>query len=425
LGIGVKGVHLLESWSELRLGVRRPLSAAWLLFCLAWYVDRTFLSHVAGLSAFSDFSFYYRAGQAILSGQTPYIDPAFMYPPILGFLSAPLALTDYLTARWIWLLLSHACLAGSAWLVWSRGAVPAWIIAPVWAFGGAASESLALGQAGSMLTLALTLTYLSPRCRGAAAGFGFALKYIPGVSLLWFVWNREWRTLAAFTATAALLMAIPWAALALAFTGPLSTTSSDYLMGTPALLSWSVPATLLRTLDFPQTGDALPHDWEFGNVTTNLHLSSGSRWAATGLSAALLLLGSALFLFAVTRRKLTDTPILLAGLISLGLAASPVSWSHYQMLQYPGVALLLASAWRSRQWKIVCGGVACFALCYPIPVEFLYQHYIASGGWGKASAATVYCWTSIPPLASLGLFGLFLVQAMTTSNSPTTLTPAE
>jgi alpha-1,2-mannosyltransferase len=396
----------------LRLGVRRFAAIAWVLFCAGWYVDRTVLRLIASLAQFSDFSFYHRAGQAILAGKTPYVDPAFMYPPVLGFLSAPLALTDYLTARWIWFLFSHVCLLASAWLVWSRlgrTLCAASVVAPIWAFGGAASESLGLGQVGSLLTLSLALTYCSDRFRGVAAGFGFALKYIPGVCLLYFVLNREWRTLIKFAATAGLALIVPWLVLAVGFRGPLTTTSPDYLMGTPALLSWSLPATLLRTLDFPSTGDAVPHDWEFGNVTTNLHLPTSRRWLSVADSVGVLALGSLLFWLSVRRGQMTETALLLGGLISLGLAASPVCWSHYQMMQYPGVALLVGRAVQARRWRVAGSALVLFAFCYAVPVEFLYRHYVAVGGWGNASASVVYVWTAIPPLASLGLFGLFLL----------------
>jgi hypothetical protein len=100
----------------------------------------------------------------------------------------------------------------------------------------------------------------------------------------------------------------------------------------------------------------------------------------------------------------------MAGFLALALTAAPVCWSHYQILQYPGVALMLGLAVRQRRWSLAGAVAGCGALLYPIPVAVL-THYYHLYGWTAGSAWQLYAWTSITPAACLGLFGISLYQA--------------
>ena len=68
----------------------------------------------------------------------------------------------------------------------------------------------------------------------------------------------------------------------------------------------------------------------------------------------------------------------MAALVALALAASPVCWTHYQVLQYPGVAFLLCYASRTGRWGLLAAAFTCGALLYPLPVAVLtdYCHEI-------------------------------------------------
>jgi hypothetical protein len=96
------------------------------------------------------------------------------------------------------------------------------------------------------------------------------------------------------------------------------------------------------------------------------------------------------------------------GLLSLSLAGAPVCWSHYQVLQYPGVALMLVSAVRLRAWRIAAAVAVCFAFAYQLPEVALRAYHDKYAGWSAASPATLYFWSSVAPLACVGLFGLAL-----------------
>jgi hypothetical protein len=101
----------------------------------------------------------------------------------------------------------------------------------------------------------------------------------------------------------------------------------------------------------------------------------------------------------------------MAGLLSLGLAASPVSWTHYQAMQYPGVAMLLAHAFRGRRWKLWSGALVCAAALHPLPVAVLGAYYREHNTWNTMPLAALYFWTSAATVAALVLFGLFVREA--------------
>ncbi len=405
------------------------VTALILTFCAVWYIKTNLLRQIQGLPGPSDFSFYYRAGQTILNGRSPYDEPAWFYPPLTAFLMTPFALVDYLTARWIWLLISHAFLVIGAWVTW-RAIEPDRItlcsIACVWAFGGAASESLMLGQIGPLLVLVIAFAYTRGAVRqGTAAGIGFVLKYLPGILAFALLLHRSWRALAVFTGVVALGVIVPWIAL-LGFSGAKAPTTTHYWMGTPEIVSFSVPSVVLRILDPPKRGPHVPHNWEYGNVAVNLHLPRYQELASASAGAILLIAGAmALILVCKGRLNREQLPWAMAGLISLSLAAAPVCWSHYQILQYPGVALLVANAIRLRAWPTVVWTVGFSALLYPLPVSALTAYYNRYGAWTATSPATLYFWSSVAPLACMGLFVIALSMVRTATARPYCATRAD
>jgi hypothetical protein len=132
-----------------------------------------------------------------------------------------------------------------------------------------------------------------------------------------------------------------------------------------------------------------------------------------------MLVGLAVLAFMLKCRLSTvQSPFVMAALISLSLAASPVGWTHYQVMQYPGVALLLFHTMRSRLWTMFAAALASAALLYPLPVAVLTAYYEKYGKWTAASPATLYFWTSVTPLAALALFWLLVRAAAKISPAP-------
>jgi len=388
-------------------------------FCALMYVRTNVISPISALSDPSDFFAYLSAGRDILHGRSPYSNSVFFYPPLLAFLMVPLALVDYVSARWIWFAVSHLFLLGAAWLLWcgiGRGRTQLCCIACVWAFGGAIRETLRQGQLTPLLVLSLVIAYTGRgRVQGAFAGLGFALKYFPGIVSLPLLFGRRWRGLAASAVVAVTGVCLPWLLISAFFAGARTPVSATYWMGTPAMFSWSVPSLVLRLMTPITHGAPLPPDWEFGNVAAELHLPSRLRWISVGTACAVFVMGVTA-LAVVCRRGLNERqiPWTMAALVALSLAVAPVSWTHYQLLQYPGVAMLLTAGICRQYWWLAFTTAASFSLAYQMPQRFLIAYHDAHQGWTTASPFTLYFWTSVPPFASLTIFALALVMARRT-----------
>jgi len=140
--------------------------------CAFIYIKANVLSPIPGLRGQSDFAVYYRAAKDIVSGTSPYENPAYFYPPLVAFVMTPFALTDYVTARSTWFLLSHLLLLWAGWLLWrswGRDRIGLCCIACVWAVGGAFKETLDVGQLSPLLVLSLVIAYtpaITAGCRG-------------------------------------------------------------------------------------------------------------------------------------------------------------------------------------------------------------------------------------------------------------------
>jgi hypothetical protein len=401
------------------LGVARLKRYAMLLclvYCAVYYVKVNVVDLLPSIAdPRGDFTHYYRVARSVLAAQSPYRDPEHIYPPTLAFLLTPVALTGYMTARWIWFWCSQAFLLLAALLAWralGRDLVAACSVACVWALAGAAAENFVLGQLGPLLVLVLVLVYWrAAATQGAAVAVGFSLKLLPGVLSIVPLLRRDWRAVAVLMAVTIALILVPAAVIAQWHSGPAFPGHADYWMGSPAVLNWSLPAIALRVADPPVSPVRVPPNWELGNLTRRLHLPRDQQLLSVGIGAGVLLAGLAALVL-VCRAKLSaaQVPWASAALISLSVAASPVSWSHYQVLQYPGLALLLCHAARRRKWLLGACTVVLGALLYWIPAEILFDYHARYAGWSAASPATLYIGTSVTPVAALLLFGVLLRQ---------------
>ncbi len=379
------------------------------LLCAGWYVYDSFIQKIPH-DTLSDFRWYYLAAQHVLHGESPYLSAGYIYSPFLACLLAPLASLHYVPAFWIWFLASHACLAGggladlaSSWLrlfggFGGRTGVGA---------GSGCGREPALGQIGPELTLLLAAAYtLQGRGQAECVGTGLALKVIPGVLCAIFALRRDFRAIVRAVTTAFILTAVPWAFVLCCLSGPSTPARADYLAGTPSVVSWSLPSVALRIYEPFYVDEPMPHDWITGNGLQDLNLSSEQRILSLGV--ALITLTAGCLILAIRVRGRLDAgqvPLAGAALISLALAASPVCWTHYQVMQYPGVALLLAHAARRKLWGLLATGTAGAAFLYPIPVAVLRAYFERSNAWPN-SPVVMYFWTSVPAAASIVLFGL-------------------
>ena len=357
----------------------------------------------------SDFRWYYLAAHYILEGRSPYLATGYLYPPLTAFLFTPLAAMDYALARRVWWAISQASLLGAAWLLWKRlgmGWRSAAVVAFVWATGGAAEESVALGQIGALLTLMVVMAAFPGRVQAAAIAMGGAMKLIPGALTMALGMGRNWRALARSIGMMALLLVLPWLAVLWFLAGPKAPDSAEFLAGTPQILSWSAPSIVLRALEHPGRDGKPPGSWVDGDLAA-VHLRPRDRSVAVAASAIVMMGGLAVLIFwSRGRVRLQSFPCAAAALIALALAASPVCWTHYEVLQYPGAAILMDRAFRERKWVSLAGLLCCWALLYSAPVAVLRAAYFAHGGQWPSDPPFLYFWTSISAIACLGLFGL-------------------
>lgn len=371
----------------------------------------------------ADFDNYYAAARALLAGGTPYERIAFDYPPLVAFLLLPVAGLDYATARAAWFVLAEGALVASAWLLWrllGGGLAAAVTVAVVWAAGGTVAENLVLGQVSPLLLLLVTLALAALARRpqgssgasdgavggGVAVGAAAALKLWPAVLLGAFALAGKRRGLVAGALALLALVAVPWAVVATRPPPHLPRTA-DYWMGTPAVHNFSLPAVALRLADPPAAGARLPRDWLRGNNPVELHLPPGRRALSVSVAALTLLAGAAVLWWRVRRRPLAgeEAALAAAALVTLALLASPICWYHYQLLAFPGLALL---AWR---WRRRAGALVALAL---VGAGLTWSQVAAVGlylaRYGPTAANPPLLWlaTSLVPALGLVLFALLV-----------------
>lgn len=148
--------------------------------------------------------------------------------------------------------------------------------------------------------------------------------------------------------------------LAVSTPGPALPASSQFWMGTPAFLNFSFPATVLRIADPPSQGGVMPLDWRNGNDPRQLHLPTGR--ALLGACSGAVTFAFCLGLITLTCRNRDPDPVAIFGaLITSVLAASPIAWYHYQLLQLPAVAWLGSRLARRHKagLLVILTGTAC------------------------------------------------------------------
>lgn len=365
-----------------------------------------------------DFGHYFAAARALAAGDTPYTVLAFDYPPLPAFLLLPLAGLEELAARQAWLVLGQACLLAAAGLLWSLlggGRAALLAVAAVWCLAGTVAENLVLGQVSPLLLLLLVLCLWGlargrPALSGGAVGAAAALKLWPAVLFGAHLLAGRRRALAGGGVALLLLLVLPWG-LVFTLPAPHLPEAAGYWMGTPALLNFSLPAVALRLADRPADRSALPRDWVRGNDPRALELSPGRKALAVAVAALTLSLGG----LALGRRwrgrrkeraegEGQDLLLAATALVALALAASPIAWYHYQLLQLPGVALL---AWRRRRRPGALAGLVLLAAGLTW-THALVGFYVGAYGWTAARPFLLWLLTSLVPLLTLTFFALQL-----------------
>jgi alpha-1,2-mannosyltransferase len=349
-----------------------------------------------------DFRGYHQAARALLEGRSPYLDGAFSYPPLLAIVVVPLAALPLEAARLIWFAASLVALMGAFGLTYrGLGHTPLALAATatVWGLAGTVPANLVLGQVNPFLLLLLAAAGASvtqrPVAAAAAIGVATALKVWPGALLVIFVMRRQWRELAVGAATALLLFAAPAMVASAMVEGPMSVTEQSVPMGTAAPLNVSLPALALRLAD-PPLGGTMPAPWLEGVAPRGWEPLSRRGWLSAVVALSVLA-AAALALDRARPRARSATAIELGVMTAAAILASPVSWYHYQLCQFPAMALVLERRLAAGRWR-AAAFVALLSVALTRAQPWLFGRYVERWGWTAEAPVALWLTTSVGPI---------------------------
>ena len=363
-----------------------------------------------------DFTNYYLAARAVLAGGSPFSVPNFDYPALMAFVVMPLAGLSEQAARVIWFIFGHLCLLAAGGLLWRRlgGDKPALVaVATVWAFGGTVTENLVLGQVNPLLLALLVGSWAAiwrARPRAAAlVGGAAALKLWPTVLLAKDAFLGRWRAVGAGLVAAAALIGLPWVFVAGVLPAPHAPIHASYWMGTPAVLNDSIPAVVLRIIEPPTRGMPLPRNWVVGNDPGSLQLPRSH--AIAGVTSGVIALAVGILLVGCRVRSRPpvhdDEPVVGAALVALALASAPIAWYHYQLLNFPGYAMLILRWTRRRRFAAVAL-LSCSAVAGTWGSALLLGPHLVRYGWTAANPGLLWLVSSVTLASDLALFASLL-----------------
>ncbi|HEX6870866.1 MAG TPA: glycosyltransferase 87 family protein [Micromonosporaceae bacterium] len=284
-----------------------------------------------------DFQPYQAAGNAVLTGQSPYdiILPGnmvFLYTPFAAVLMVPISMLDFIVALALWTLLSMVALQVTAWIGFQSTGVDsprqrtrrtlavtagALLLAPIFL-------SLQLGQINIIL-MALVLADLcgrSTRWRGVGVGLAAAIKLVPLIFVAYLLVTRQFRAakvaIVTFLGSVALGFIVLPEASAVYWGGKFIDFSPARFLPTGVSAAWNYSIRGLLVVD---TGSQTAAFW--------LWLLIGGAVGVLGLLVARqAYLGGETF-----------AAVLACGIT--GLLISPVSWSMHWVWCVP--LLILAA----------------------------------------------------------------------------------
>jgi alpha-1,2-mannosyltransferase len=285
-------------------------------------VGSTFGSH-----GYSDFGVFWKAGQAVLDGRSPYPPTtvaalrhqnAFVYPAPAALAIAPLGLLPEAVAAALFLALSIAAVSGSLWLLGVRDvrchAVALLSLTTV--------QGLVLGAVSPLLVLPLAVAWRwrdRLRIVVVTAAAAVAMKLFLAPMAIWLAVTGRVRAAIAGGILAAVVVLGTWP-----------------LIGLETLRSYP---TLLSTLTRVEGGSGL----SAYALLTRLGLPS----AAAQTTALAVAAGLAALAFRVRRSPGGDAAAFAIALAAC-LLVSPIVWLHYYVLLIVPVAILsprLSWAW--------------------------------------------------------------------------------
>jgi alpha-1,2-mannosyltransferase len=282
----------------------------------------------------ADLDVYVRGAQTVIAGAPLYEQPAgvlpFTYSPFAAVLFIPFHLLSTAGARWVFTFGSLAGYLVAVGVCGRRLRLP-WRRLALVAVAGMALEpfvrTILLGQVNLYLMAAVVIDCLVIRTsrRGWLVGLAAGIKIVPGVFVLYFVLQRDWRS--TLRAACGFLLTVAGGAIVA------PQDSVRYWTGGLFGISHFGPAAVVDGKNQSLVGE----------------LTRVSQTPTPLLVTELFLFVAALALAtAAARRQLRigDDVAALTAVAIGGLLASPLSWTHHWVWCVPAV-LVLASR---RQW---------------------------------------------------------------------------
>ncbi len=366
---------------------RRGLWAALIILLLGQWYQR-----IDGWSSIpsSDVRVYAQGGRwalkrwdvyssAFSSEYTDYLP--FSYPPFGAIVMVPLGLLPDPVIFPLWTVVSLICLAGVISLSFrcalirvtaarSRTALVAvgvLLVIPT----GPVSELLPFGQIGAILTLACLTDVLGRTGRvpqGVLVGIMSAVKLTPGLFIIHWLVNRQWRA----AGTAVATVAACWTIGALW----LPSSTATYLWGERLIVN---PTARAARPD-------LEYNQSIGGVLARINEGYIPMTAYLILAVAVGMVGLAIGVLAVR----AQAPLTAAAVIGLtSVLITPVSWTHHALWLIPALGAVLGDA--TTRWRVAMSVALIAAIYYP------------TRGWMPLEASlnfrevwvTIYCGTIV------------------------------
>jgi alpha-1,2-mannosyltransferase len=284
--------------------------------------------------SWADLDVYLRGARAILTGSPLYVQQPgvlpFTYSPFAAVVFAPLHLLSLTAARWVFTLGSLVSYLVAVGAVGWRLRLPRQYVVLV-ALAGIALEPFArtmlLGQVNLYLMAAVVVDALVIRSsrRGWLVGLAAGVKVVPGVFILFFVLQRDWRS--ALRAGCGFLLTLVCGAIVA------PQDSLRFWTGGLFRISHFGPSAVVDSKNQSLIGE----------------LARLSQNPSPLMVTELVLFASALALGIVAARRqlrLGDDVAALTAIAVGGLLASPLSWTHHWVWAVPAVMVLVSR----RQW---------------------------------------------------------------------------
>jgi hypothetical protein len=166
------------------------------------------------------------AGDAVLAGQSPYLDASalgddvdadfgYVYPPLLAIAISPLSLLSGPTAAMLWTVVLIGCVVGALWLLGVRD-WRCYLVALLWPFNRVALD---WGRIDPLLVLLVAATWRfrdKPWSAATSTGAAVATKLFLWPLALWLLVTGRRRAAALSVVMTLGLILLPWAAIGFA-----------------------------------------------------------------------------------------------------------------------------------------------------------------------------------------------------------------